>query len=550
MTLETCCTALISIVAGLAFGMLLCKLCLLLVIRMMREQVQFGFNLSPAAIVMTLILFGGIFLLTLLSNLRQIHLAKPVELLRGGEQGEREPKTKWVLAIVGLICLVAGYVMSLLTKNPLEALSMFFLAVILVIIGTYCLFTAGSIAVLKLLRKNKNYYYKSKHFISVSGMIYRMKQNAVGLSNICILSTMVLVMISTTFSIYTGMDRLLYRWYPKQISIMTREADSDTLQKTETAIDALLKQGNLNEEKSTAYTYFALSGADSNGSIAVSPNTVSASSAYDLHTAYFLSLEDYNRTTDSNEVLGDGEILLYSSRGNSLKTFSILGQTYTVRRQISEFPSTGDAAGNIAPYYYIVLPEKEFSALNQLQKTQFGDSASRLVSYCAFDVSAGDSEQIALRDQIASALPNAKVETRAGNRAGIYAAYGGFFFLGVFLGALFLMATVLIMYYKQVSEGYDDKGRFLILQKVGMSREEVRKSIHSQVLSVFFLPLIVAALHTAAAFPMTTCMMTLFGLTDTALFALCTLGCFVIFGIFYALVYWATARAYYKIVEK
>ena len=220
MTLETCCTALISIVAGLAFGMLLCKLCLLLVIRMMREQVQFGFNLSPAAIVMTLILFGGIFLLTLLSNLRQIHLAKPVELLRGGEQGEREPKTKWVLAIVGLICLVAGYVMSLLTKNPLEALSMFFLAVILVIIGTYCLFTAGSIAVLKLLRKNKNYYYKSKHFISVSGMIYRMKQNAVGLSNICILSTMVLVMISTTFSIYTGMDRLLYRWYPKQISIM------------------------------------------------------------------------------------------------------------------------------------------------------------------------------------------------------------------------------------------------------------------------------------------------------------------------------------------
>ncbi len=554
VVLETLCTALISLTAGLAFGLLLCKLCLLLVVNLMHGQVPFGFEISVPAILFTAALFGGIFLLTLLSNLRQIHLAKPIELLHGGEKGEKEPKTKWVLAVVGAISLSAGYVISLLTTNPLEAVTFFFLAVILVIIGTYCLFTAGSVAVLKLLRKNKNYYYRPNHFISVSGMIYRMKQNAVGLANICILSTMVLVMISTTFSMYIGVDDLLLTRYPSQIAISQKSSGSATLAAMEAGIDSVLEQQNRKAENRVAYTYLAIGGSDNNGSITVKRGENSYYAVDSPRMVYFLTLQDYNRLTGSGAVLGDGEILLYNSLGTPMQSLSLLGKAYTVKEQIQQFPVTGISTANVASSYYaVVKDEGELLALNRAQEAELGKMASHLESYCALDIDGDTDAQLALGDALGKTLSlrdAVSVEIREERRSDFYALYGGFFFLGVFLGALFLMATVLIMYYKQVSEGYDDKERFHILQKVGMSRDEVRRSIHSQVLSVFFLPLIVAAMHTAFAFPMTTCMMTLFNLTNTSLFAWCTVGCFAVFGIFYALVYWATARAYYRIVEK
>lgn len=554
IVLETLCTALISLSAGLAFGLLLYKLCLLLVVNLMHGQVPFGFELSVPAVLCTAALFGGIFLLTLLSNLRQIHLAKPIELLYGGEQGEKEPKTKWILAVAGAITLSAGYVISLLTANPLEAVTLFFLAVVLVIIGTYCLFTAGSIAVLKLLRKNKNYYYRPNHFISVSGMIYRMKQNAVGLANICILSTMVLVMISTTFSMYIGVDDLLLSRYPLQIAVSQRSSGSETLAAMDAGIDSVLEQQGQKTEKRLSYTYLAIGGSDSNGSITVKRSEDSYYTLDSLRMIYFLTLQDYNRMTGSDTILEDGEILLYNSLGTSMKSISLLGRTYTVKEQIEQFPVTGVSTANVASSYYaVVKDEAELLALDKAQAAELGKAASHLESYCALDIGGDADAQLALGDALGKRLSEdtvISVEVREERRSDFYALYGGFFFLGVFLGALFLMATVLIMYYKQVSEGYDDKERFHILQKVGMSRDEVRKSIHSQVLSVFFLPLIVAALHTAFAFPMTTCMMTLFNLTNTALFAWCTVGCFAVFGIFYAIVYWATARAYYRIVEK
>ncbi len=550
MTWEAIATALISLAAGMGFGILLYKLCLLLVINLMHSSVTFGFEISFAAVLATLILFGAIFLLTLLSNLRQIHLANPVELLHGGQLGEKEPKTKWILTIVGTICLISGYVMSLLTNNAMEAITLFFVAVILVIIGTYCLFTAGSIAVLKLLRKNKNYYYKPNHFISISGMIYRMKQNAVGLANICILSTMVLVMISTTFSMYIGVDDLLLRRYPAEISISQTHAGKETFAQTQAAIDSVLKEQNLSAQNRVGYTYLSVVGYDRNGTIDVRSGSVNYSSS-DIRTVYFLTLEDYSRITNTNKVLGEGEILLYSSQHTPLKTFSVLGKNYSVRESLSQFNEMGESVADIYGCYYAVVKDlPELLELDQAYQSSLGNTDSSIQTYCMFDINADDETQIALRDILYDHIPHASVETRAGNRADFYGLYGGFFFLGVFLGTLFLMATVLIMYYKQISEGYDDKERFLILQKVGMSHDEVRKSIHSQVLSVFFLPLIVAALHTAVAFPMTTCMMTAFGLTNTSLFAWCTVGCFAVFGIFYALVYWATAHTYYKIVEK
>ncbi|MDD6176006.1 MAG: ABC transporter permease, partial [Firmicutes bacterium] len=351
IVLETLCTALISLSAGLAFGLLLYKLCLLLVVNLMHGQVPFGFEFSVPAVLCTAALFGGIFLLTLLSNLRQIHLSKPIELLHGGEQGEKEPKTKWILAVGGAVCLAAGYAISLLTRNALEAVTLFFLAVILVIVGTYCLFTAGSIAVLKLMRRNRNYYYQPNHFIAVSGMIYRMKQNAVGLANICILSTMVLVMISTTFSLYIGTDDLLLRRYPVQIAVTQESTGSDTLAAMETTIDAELKRQGLKTENRAAYTYLAVGGMDRGGSIAVRHDENSGYSVESLRMIYFLTLQDYTRMTGAEITLGDGEILLYNSLGTSMKSISLLGRTYTVKEQIEQFPVTGVSTANVASSY-------------------------------------------------------------------------------------------------------------------------------------------------------------------------------------------------------
>lgn len=483
MAVETILTAGISILGGLVFGIIFGKLMYLLLLKILRNSVDMQFSVNGTAIVQTVILFAGIFLLTYLYNILQIQLVNPVELLHGGNQGEKEPKSRWLLVIVGVAALGNGYWIALTTEAPLEVLLKFFVAVVCVIIGTYALFIAGSIVVLKILRKNKAYYYNPKHFTSVSGMIYRMKQNGAGLANICVLSTMVLVMVSTTVSLY-----------------------------------AVLKGDKL-ENVDQYYP--------------------------DNHFYYveMMTQDEYNRIEKRNVSLEEQEILTYTSNGKcGKKEINIAGRNYQVKKELSEMTSQPKSTAEMYKTLYIVFANAE--QIERIEPFSYADK---------FNLKGDDGKQKEALEQIQNEfyekIPDGMMESRMLSRSSFYELYGGLFFIGIYLGSMFIMATVLIIYYKQISEGYDDRERYQIMQKVGMSKKEVKRSIRSQVLSVFFLPLIVAVIHVAVAFKVMTKILGVLNLTNVSLFAVCTIITIAVFAVFYIIVYSITAKEYYRIVN-
>lgn len=467
---ETVYSALVCIAGGLLLGILLSKLFLLLLCAIMRTDVAFGFEVPYEAVLYTCLSFGIIFLLTYALNLVRLSRVKPIELLKGGESGEREPKTKWLLALIGLVAMGAGYALSFTVQDPINALFLFFLAVMLVIVGTYCLFAAGSIALLKALRKNKRFYYQTKHFTAVSGMLHRMKRNAAGLATICILSTMVLVTVSTTLCLYMGVSEILDRMYSRDVQTYVIYGAPEDLPKVKTVYEEKAAQYGVEMENFAALCFYAPDSDFINNRDAIDPYLAQANGA---------------------DVVGDPE-------QGSLRVY--VG---------CDLPENGDA-GLFAAAVEVAIGTGDL------------DLSSRWV----------------FTD-----------DSRAG-RIDFWASLGGFFFIGLFLGSLFLMAAVLIVYYKQVSEGYEDARSFLILQQVGMTEPEVKSSIRSQVSTVFFLPLIAAACHTAGAFPMTEKLLRLFGLSNTNLFALCSAVTFLVFAATYYGIFRLTAREYYRIVKR
>lgn len=553
----------ISLVFGILGGILLGRLMMLVLTKVVSFKTVITPYISKIGIIATIILFGVIFLLCLLVNLAKIKLAKPIELLKGSSVGEKEPKTKWFLSLIGFLCIGAGYYIAITTKSPLSALLLFFLAVLLVIIGTFCLFTSGSVLILKLLRKNKKFYYKTNHFTAVSGMIYRMKQNAVGLANICILSTMVLVMVSGTVSLYIGVEDVLSNQFPNDIKVRCNyedldEFDSELILST---VNGTLEASNTKVDTFDHYNYLLFSAKVERNQISFSSdNSIDSSNVQEL---VFLSLDDYNRLTKQNVSLSEGELLVYHKDEKFDDDIELFGTPYRVKKDLKQFPIQSED-DIIAPnVHYIVVPkETDLEWLNQQQKLAYKSQASVFKFFVTIDLEGNKEEKIDLFNKVEAAFDQLKAsgaykentikwiycESRQKSEDMGYSMFGGFLFLGCFLGLLFLMATVQIMYYKQISEGYEDKERFNIMQKVGMSRAEVRKSIRSQVLMVFFVPLVTAAIHVAAAFPMITKMFEALNLTDVPLFFTCTCCTVVVFAFIYAAVYAITARTYYKIV--
>lgn len=545
----------ISIVGGLVIGLALDKAMFLLIAQVLNEEITLGFFISDKAIISTIVMFCVIFLLILLNSIRQIHTANPIELVTAGNAGEREPKTKWVLAILGLLSLGAGYYIALTIENPLTALVYFFFAVILVIIGTYMLFTAGSIALLKILRKNKKYYYKTKHFTSISGMIYRMKQNAVGLANICILSTAVLVMVSSTSSLMLGLQDVIATRYPDDFVVYSNETSEERAYESFDTIRELQEEQNLNVTSEREYRYLVFP-AFINGDTFEVTRDANFSSLGNLNNLIFVSLSDYNRVMGTDKTLAENEVLIYSDRLQfDSPTLKIFDREYSVKEKIDEFIGNGLIVAVAANTQFIVLPDgTDIDELYALQKEALSDGASEIQYYYGFNSDADEETQrvfyrTLLEDYVGHGYEGT-IESKADSRSEFVALYGGFFFIGIFLGVLFIMATVLIIYYKQISEGYDDKQRYEIMQKVGMMHQEIKNSIHSQVLTVFFLPLIVAGIHIAVAFPIINKLLALLNLLNVQLFLTCTVVCYVVFAVMYLLIYLLTARTYYKIVSK
>lgn len=559
IALETLYVAVISLALGLGLGVLLEKLLFLVLLKMFETAIPLGFSPSLSAVFMTLALFGAIFLLIFLNTLRQIRVSSPIELLHSGNVGEREPKTRWIMAVLGAISLGAGYYISVTTKNPVAAMGLFFVAVLLVIIGTYLLFTAGSIALLKSMRKNKRFYYTSKHFTSVSGMLYRMKQNAVGLANICILSTAVLVMVSSTLSMWMGMQGILDTRYPRELLISSRDYSQQAVSDLHRDAQQVLDSHGLQSNNAFEYTYLTFSLLERGDTFTTSgADTSSAkmlSSMNSLRNLFFVTLEDYNRVTGQHQSLEDGQVLLYSNRESyPHDTLRVFDTTFTVKQRVDDFPVNGFMAANIASSHFLVV--KDLSVIQQLdswQKAAYGENASDIKLYWGFDLTGSPQQKIAFYEDLQTTLHEREfegaLECRSEAKQSFVSLYGGLFFIGVFLGLLFTVAAILIIYYKQVSEGYDDRERFVIMQQVGMSHSEVRRSIHAQIMTVFFLPLITAGIHIAFAFPVITRLLAVFSLTDVGLFALCTVGTFLAFGLLYALIYGLTAKVYYRIVR-
>jgi len=551
-------TAIIAIGGGLVTGVLFHKLACMLLYRMIGFNGGITFSFSKKGVMITAILFAIVYLLTYIYDLFQVQLANPIELLQSGNKGEREPKTKAIMAVLGVLCLGTGYFIAITTKNPIKALTLFFVAVILVIIGTYLLFTAGSIALLKILRRNKGYYYQTKHFTSVSGMIYRMKQNAVGLANICILSTMVLVAVSTTVSLYVGVEDIMKERYPNEINI---SAYYDTGAPAEDSIAPIVEKSvkesgrKIRHEEDYLELYFAA--IKDQGQYSLDKEKVKT--AGDRVSGFVVLTREDCKKKYNEEIpeLAENEVALFTIKKTNMDTLVLENRSYHVK-EIKQFQNTEDfetIADIMDEYYYVIVNDvQDMELLWQLQKEIYQENSSSISRQVRLDID-GDSEQKKeCFENIKTALgpEQAKarilIDSRQSNLDEFYQIYGGFLFLGLFLGILFLMITVLIIFYKQISEGYDDKERFSIMEKVGMSNNEVKATIRSQVRTVFFLPILMAAVHVGMAFPMIKRLLSLFGLSNTALFAGCMAGTILVFALIYLLVFLKTSKTYYKIV--
>lgn len=557
-----------ALVGGLFAGITFSKLTEALLVNIMKSDVDYSFKLSTDAIVLTLGVFAVIFILLFLNMLRQIHLTNPIELLHSSSAGEKQPKANWLLALAGSVILAGAYYIAITIEDPVSALAYFFVAVIMVIIGTYLIFIAGSVVVCKLLQKNKKYYYKTNHFVSVSSMIYRMKRNGAGLASICILLTMVLVMLSSTTCLYVGMEDAMRMRYPRNINMQITAGefeafDSDEAEIMKTIPAEIIKAKGQTPKNILNYRAACINGFVRNDTVVIeNQSQLSTSDMTKMAQIFFISLDDYNALMGENKTLQNNECLIYKSKSKSKFKFkdnsiTIDGKTMQVKEVVSDFIDIGEDTMSVIPTLYIFVPHFEETVHSiHPPKNASGVSGLRLNWYYAFDLDCGDEEQVEIKKQMTDQLEAVQseklqysVEAVAEERESFFALYGGLFFLGILLSLVFIIAAVLIIYYKQISEGYEDQSRFEIMQKVGMTKREIKKSINSQVLTVFFLPLIMAGAHLGFAFPMIYRMMTVLAMDNLKLLILVTIACFLIAAAFYTLIYKVTSKAYYSIVS-
>lgn len=555
---ETLILAVVSLVFGLILGAALSKLAELGLAYFVESDAGYDFTVYPTAMGYTVLLFICIFLLLLFKSVGQVGLSNPVELLHSESVGEKPPKANWVFGVLGIVILAAAYYISVTIEQPVAALGWFFIAVLMVIAATYLLFIAGSVLLCRILQKNKRYYYKPNHFVSVSSMAYRMKRNGAGLASVCILITMVLVMIASTSCLYFGKNDVLRSQYPHDFNSTVDfdtldEVTQENIDKTKAAIDAFMdKNGGISFGicgKSDRVTGELRDGVFYMGDDVYDPEYSSF--------LYIIDLADYNRNTGSSYRLNDGEALVFaSSRTYDHDTIRIEGgREYKVVKSDGtiDFIRDTDILGFSA--VYIVVPDFYSSAEDLLQATEKqGVSQPWLQWRYQFDSPADHLTQLEIEEGIWDVIAQAHsggygLSSLAGARDDFYGSFGGLFFLGIMLSIVFIIAAVLIIYYKQVSEGYEDQSRFEIMQKVGMTKKDIRKSINSQMLTVFFLPLLFAIVHLGFAFPMINKLLLLFGLDNLGLLLLTAAISALVFALFYIIVYRVTSNAYYSIVS-
>ncbi len=556
----------ISLVCGLFFGIALSKLAEIGLFFIMNGSADYSFSIDFSGVLMTVGIFALIFVLLYFNALIRVKHSSAVDLIKSENSGEKAPKANWLLGVLGVIFLGAAYYLAVSIDNPIEALVWFFVAVVMVIVATYLLMISGSVLFCRLLQKNKDYYYRSNHFVSVSSMVYRMKRNGAGLASICVLATMVLVMISSSSSLYFGAEDSLTSRYPREICVTATVEEPEQLDESNISIirDYLnknsvefgAKPSNINQAP-YAYVSALPVGTDM---VCDHDSSKIGNYSYDsIRDIWFFDVDFYNEDTGDNLQLAPGEVMLLTYRcsyDENVISFND-GKNFSVREsKEGRLHVIGEQEANMVPSITVILPK-----LSDIESS-FPETEKKLIGYkwiYEFDTGIDNESQIKLTEELIDRFAdnidgNAKyksvsIESRAEDADDFYGSYGGLFYLGILLSLVFTFAAVLIIYYKQISEGYEDQSRFEIMQKVGMTKHEIRRSINSQLLTVFFLPLAFAGMHLAFAFPIIRRLLTLFALHNVMLFVLTTLISFAAFALLYTLIYRITSNAYYNIVS-
>jgi len=569
---ETLITAALSLGLGLIIGIALSKAAELCIVNFMAGNVTYTLSLSADSVFLTCIIYAAIFFCILLRALWQIRKTSPIQLLRSENIGEKHPRFFWVWGTLGVFILAGAYYIAVTIEDPISALAMFFLAVAMVIISTYLLFTSGSVLMCKLLQKNKKYYYKPNHFVSVSSMVYRMTRNGAGLASICILLTMVLVMLSATSCLFFGVEDALLIRYPRQFLVDVapknlESANPENLLPVREYVSNIVHKHGAQMENVLEYRAATISGQIQGVELETDVSKINVTSANvygDVCVINFIPLEDYNRMIGANRILESDEILLYAFRTNyTHDTLTIRGAdtTFRIAERLESFPIDADATVNVMGSLYLVIPDFQTTiAPIEAITNAYGGSMLNIWWRYYFDVNVDEERQKEIYEDLGFAEDNAdqmyledvdyiRYDSRANERDGFTGTFAGLFTLGTVLSIVFLVAAVLMIYYKQLTEGYEDQSRFDIMQKVGMTKKDIRKSINSQMLTVFLLPLLTAGLHLCFAFPMIRMLLLMFSMTNTLLFAQTCLISFAVFGLFYVIVYRITSNAYYSIVS-
>ncbi len=550
--LETFLTFAIGLMSAIFLGILFDKLMLVLLFQIIHQPMPEGFSINIDALYKTLVLTFGLAVLILLRGVCSILRTKDIDLLKSEKLGEKEPKNRLLLAVIGLILLGCGYYYALTSQGVNQAISHFFPAALCVILGTYALFTAGSIAILKLLKKNKSYYYTTRHFISLSGMLYRMKQNAAGLATICILSAAAIVVISAGVCLYSNGNRSINEQFPRSVQILTSNEQEGNIEILQDALNTTSKQCNT-ALQNLIYCRYANSVFDLNNNELSWKDSLSYANIESIPDTYVLTLEEYNRFNDTSETLAENEILLYGSEKIfEYDTLIFDGMTYQVKKTADHSCLTyiADYSMTLFSKLLIVVPDEETFAKFTPDEYSFCST----ISYLGFDTNASEDTVNNFTEKLSSALDSQNIQheiiLKYEEERYFYSTYGGLFFVGILLGILFLICTVMIIYYKQISEGYDDRERFLIMQKVGLSKKEIRQSIHSQVMLLFFLPLITAIIHSAVALNIVADCLRLVIIVHMPTFVASVAITCVLFSICYGVVYKITSKEYYLIVNE
>ena len=548
---ETMIIYFISMIAGALTACVFGKLVFLLLLNISNLPVTTGFQMGISDFLSAMILFGVISFMNLFTNLWQIGKANPTDLLSGPKKGEKEPKHLVITTILGLLFLGAGYEIAFVAKVDSMVFLNFFLAVFLVIIGTYFVFTSGSIALLKVLKKNKKFYYKKENYVTISGMLYRMKKSAASLSNICIFSTMIIITLLCTVALSVGEEGAIRFNYPLDAVYVFSGSNATDVSEITKEREKIAECNDIKITDSIHFNYFSFDAIIEGMNIeSVDPKQVKDRTS----KVKIFSAKEYEEMTGKGVSLKENELLLFTTTLDyEYSEIALDGTTFTVKEQLSDLPfETKEPHSYGENVYFIVM--NSWDQIVAFPEEMNEASIKIFYESYQFNVAGEEAQKSAFYDSFLSYCKEQKTFDSFKNsliwKFETQSMNGGLLFIGIFFGMIFTICLILIMYYKQISEGIEDKSNFEIMQEVGMDDHDVKATIHRQIMLVFYMPLLLAIVHTFVGLNLTINLLYALNLYETNQIRLCAGIVIVVFAIFYSLSYSVTAKAYFKIVKR